>query len=111
MTDRPKIAAADVEEFRTWCLNNYCHPHADAVCDLALRGLEQQWVSVDERLPEIGSTVLTWKPSSEIWWICCYSDEAHFHRTSIRRDGQWWDKGREITHWMPLPAPPTGGKL
>lgn len=58
----------------------------------------QQWISVKDRLPEPGSYVLVFTND-----YCDYT--AHY-------DGYWWLSGEEptlsyeVTHWMPLPAPP-----
>ena len=64
--------------------------------------LESAWISVDERLPEPNRIVLI--------------DGGIGH---ITNDGFWYtdtaqDAGRliqwKVTHWMPLPLPPTEGK-
>ena len=93
-----KLDTAAVEEFRTWCLSNYCHPQADAICDLALQELQQQWISVDERLPDREGRYLTINEEGSYW--CDAWSPLHN-----------WTGALKITHWMPLPAPPTGGKL
>jgi len=60
-----------------------------------------QWISVKERLPDAGVRVLV--------------NAERYPSIGFMRKGSWcWisDKGfilsfaREITHWMPLPAPP-----
>jgi hypothetical protein len=64
-----------------------------------------EWISVKERLPQIGQCVLVWK----VWHghkLAVYDDDAATHRRLIRRDRQWWNDGEQITHWMPLPDPP-----
>jgi hypothetical protein len=76
----------------------------------ASEGAAPQWVSVEEKLPELDTLVLVWRPT---YWrqhfdLVVYSRESEQHRTLIRRDGQWWDSGHRITHWQPLPAPPRG---
>jgi hypothetical protein len=63
-----------------------------------------KWISVEEKLPQIGTCVLTWKPRGHD--LVTYSVESDRHREFIRKDGQWWDSGSRITHWMPLPEPP-----
>ena len=65
---------------------------------------ERRWIAVDERLPEIGSRVLTWGD----WGprLVTYTENSEQHRTIIRRDGQWWDDGKHITHWRTI-EPPT----
>lgn len=63
--------------------------------------MEVQWISVEERLPEIGVRVLTirdWRgePSVEIMWRSPKGKFRNLLGSEI--DG--------ITHWMPLPEPP-----
>ena len=67
---------------------------------LTAKALTHEWISVDERLPEVGTRVVGYDYESNVrcyfitenrWWI----------------DGGWnTAKGWGITHWMPLPEPP-----
>ena len=62
---------------------------------------KQEWISVDDRLPEDGETVLTINSESKM--------EVCFYRTE--RKGIFQQCGGlvlifNITHWMPLPEPP-----
>jgi cupin superfamily acireductone dioxygenase involved in methionine salvage len=70
---------------------------------------KQEWISVEERLPEEGGTyliVLKEKYESEKEWRY-HVDAASFifDWDCIFHD---WDEGQEIhiTHWMPLPEAP-----
>jgi hypothetical protein len=60
------------------------------------------WIPVAERLPAKDLMVLVWSQSNGI------------HLAYIDPWGQWRDAdenfGKKITHWMPLPAPPTARK-
>ncbi len=60
------------------------------------------WIPVTERLPAKDLMVLVWSQS----------DGLHLARLDLW--GQWRDAdenfGKKITHWMPLPAPPTARK-
>ena len=85
---------------------------ADAVSDAAdaieeLLAAVPHWISVEERLPEINQSVL----------ICAFGrsvgegtyrghDGVHHVWKMDAVAGTYWDD--EITHWMPLPAPPKG---
>ena len=64
-----------------------------------------RWISVEEKLPEIGTTVLVFRPGHG-HDLVTYSILSDRHRQFIRSDGQWWDTGSRITHWMPLPEEP-----
>jgi hypothetical protein len=70
-----------------------------AICSI----MEQcSWIPVAERLPAKDLMVLVWSQS----------DGLHLARLDLWR--QWRDAdenfGKKITHWMPLPAPPTDSK-
>ena len=61
----------------------------------------QQWISVKDRLPEEGQSVLT-----------CKNGICDIQTYEKRRNG-WLCKGwfwsmATVTHWMPLPQPPKG---
>ena len=61
---------------------------------------ERRWIPVGERLPEQHHHVIGWQPdfarAAEVW---------------IGSSGQWlggdFEPAGDITHWMPLPKPPT----
>ena len=58
------------------------------------------WVSVKDRLPEVGVDVLTASKTE------CES----YYMVDCIVNGDWWLQAGEevlpVTHWMPLPAPP-----
>ena len=51
-----------------------------------------EWVSVEERLPEPTYCVLV------------YTTDYSIEVDALDSDGEWMSY--EVTHWMPLPAPP-----
>lgn len=51
-----------------------------------------EWVSVEERLPEPTYCVLV------------YTTDYSIEVDALDSDGEWMS--HEVTHWMPLPAPP-----
>lgn len=69
---------------------------------LAITALQeyQPWVSVEDRLPELGKDVLTIKPSGNCKVLRFETDCLWYDSYSE------WDKG--VTHWKPLPEPPKG---
>ena len=59
-----------------------------------------QWVSVKDRLPEVGKVVLAFGTRS--------ATTGMFQGINKRNDLWWW-KGhtiKHVSHWMPLPEPP-----
>jgi len=68
------------------------------------------WISVEDALPPMGTTVLAWMPErwAQPYEIVEYSQKSEDHRKFVRRDGQWWHSGKRITHWMSLPSSPIG---
>ena len=67
-----------------------------APVDMPTLTLPNEWVSVEERLPEPGERVLAAKGT--------FAGEAYLASNGawMRRDGFPW----EVDAWMPLPAPP-----
>lgn len=65
-----------------------------------------EWVSVRDRLPEIGVEVLVYDCGFMGVWSLNKTDQ-----------GVFWEDGHgdqysvdEVTHWMPLPEPPEEGR-
>lgn len=60
------------------------------------------WISVEDELPPCNVFVLT-----------C-DEQENENLLMLGGNGRWYDKAvgfhRNITHWMPLPAPPKGGE-
>ena len=66
-----------------------------------------KWVSVKERLPEVGQKVLACGVHKGM-------EVQQFHGAHFLRDGTcvWeWKHNtiKTVTHWMPLPEPPENG--
>jgi hypothetical protein len=61
-----------------------------------------EWIPVAERCPVNDLMVLVWSQSNGL------------HLAYLDSYRQWRDAdhnpGKKITHWMPLPGPPSGGK-
>lgn len=63
--------------------------------------IEGEWISVDERLPKDGETVLTISSEEEMA-VCFYETELE----GIFQQCHGLVQIYNITHWMPLPEPP-----
>ena len=104
----------DVREKLIEILRKPIFPHelvdpTEAVADYLLDSdvTVQEWISVEDRLPEPFVSVLACIPSEEPLptvhesyiadhgaWVCILTAERY--------------KTGEVTHWMPLPEPPKG---
>ena len=83
----------------------------------------RQWISVKDRLPECGVSVLIYAKSKKdgkkdgfyddnVITITFLNDTMYLGSQRIKVDGGWQQpfqyflEDYEITHWMPLPEPP-----
>jgi hypothetical protein len=58
------------------------------------------WISVTERLPESGEMVMVWDYGEHLMaWLNFTSNGTAYFSAQGRSNF-------EVTHWMPLPAPP-----
>lgn len=65
----------------------------------------QKWISVEERLPEVGKTVLCYRDGITGYRMGHYIGAEYSERVAIFRD--YRDGfGFGVTHWMPLPEMP-----
>lgn len=53
------------------------------------------WISVKDRLPNFEQTVLAYS-----------GEELGIGFAYLDGDGKWYGDCGDVTHWMPLPAPP-----
>ena len=66
----------------------------------------QEWISVEDRLPEADVAVLARCFYHENWrTIVCYMSKRNAVKWYTNVAGQWV----QVTHWMPLPQQPEGG--
>ena len=102
--DHPNQTYADLD-------NVYKTGHRDglhAAAELTLQ--HSEWVSVSERLPEIGATCVTWRDNYP--WIDDYVElresPVDFSSKTICT-GTWFadDDLNEVTHWMLITPPST----
>ena len=80
--------------------NNY---HRLKECEEEVKQL-REWISVEERLPEDNVKVLILSSDGESMLIC--------YRNAKMKEYIWWDTMfsqsiENVTHWKPLPPPPS----
>ena len=63
----------------------------------------QEWISVDDRLPEHGDVVVVWHTYMEHPFVCQWDE-----RSDCWIDNKWTFGRNTITHWCYLPQPPKG---
>ena len=81
----------------------------------------QEWISVKDRLPEVGDSYLVvvkykYDHEKEYNYDTDVATYYPYDNPSAYIDERWdtyndWDEGQQylhITHWMPLPQPPKG---
>ena len=88
----------------------------------------QEWISVDDRLPDEHESLFARYKGTDKWRnamfttisdrviVCAeYENGKRIVKTANTVDGVWKVKDIfqpcKVTHWMPLPQPPKGNKL
>ncbi len=102
---------ADNGNIRLWSKKPIPHPDAIPLYAAPQPALSAGWVSVDERLPEPDGPVLAHNGK----WTGVAAWMSGEYLEPLER---WQDEHREfiemmgpaITHWMPLPPPPTSAE-
>lgn len=99
------------EMFRALCkaVPDIGFPDYKFAVDAAIAALQaQEWIPVDERLPEFGQKVFIYTQSERPVSISVYYPLKPQRGTDWKgEDGGWYDC---VTHWMPLPSPPLDRK-
>ena len=70
-----------------------------------LRARVQEWISVDDRLPEPFVSVLVNMPGEE---PCPTVREGFISNDGIWQSAMFRREPGEVTHWKPMPQPPKG---
>lgn len=67
------------------------------------------WINCKDRLPELLDNVITYRPDPGLVTHATYiaGDFQTIGTCLNRTPGEWVMLGGEITHWQPLPDPPT----
>ena len=100
----------DVREKLIEILRKPIFPHelvdpTEAVADYLLDSgvTVQEWIPVDDRLPEHGDVVVVWHTYMEHPFVCQWDE-----RSDCWIDNKWTFGRKTITHWCYLPQPPKG---
>lgn len=67
------------------------------------------WISVKDRLPDIGTEVNVYTSDGRVTSLCrlCrYEEDTTFYWDNAYGGKNWHDQF-VVTHWQPLPKPPT----
>ena len=68
----------------------------------------QEWISVNDRLPEPFVSVLVHMPGEE---PCPTVREGFISNDGIWQSAMFRREPGEVTHWQPMPQPPKGGNM
>jgi hypothetical protein len=73
----------------------------------------QEWISVEERLPEESGLYLTAKKTSPTRWLERFDKDVgefgawwHYEPDGTKHQRYRFIREDNVTHWMPLPEPP-----
>lgn len=69
-----------------------------------------EWINVDDRLPTAHEyVVLKHKYGAPpiIGWAVYWEPSGEFAGFEVQQESYADDYGKQFTHWMPLPEPPT----
>ena len=65
-----------------------------------------QWISVEDRLPEINQNVLVIRTNPNVVTNGYIHERGHWIWSNLRGSTHKADGFHAITHWMPMPSPP-----
>ena len=72
------------------------------------RAAQSEWISVEKRLPEIDESVLVCRNWRGKLVQCVDKIRLCYDREKPKEEQKWYGfMYSDITHWQPLPAPPT----
>ena len=116
MDVRQKLVELMCDVLEDGCIGHCNHPPCwkvtHAVDGLIASGVTvQEWISVDDRLPENDVMVIGYTPCDGFMFVGYYHEEPKYDWkvwrivTAMRSTKVMTKK---VTHWMPLPQPPKG---
>ena len=95
-----------------WSVTVECKDNETIADHLIANGVTvQEWISVDDRLPENDVMVIGYTPCDGFMFVGYYHEEPKYDWkvwrivTAMRSTKVMTKK---VTHWMPLPQPPKG---
>ena len=99
---------AHVNSLSTHWLNDWSTIGVLAAIDrqITVDAVHGRWISVEDRLPEVGQCVLVWCESKMFKKHITIS--TYMRTYSAERETYFSRRVRNVTHWMPLPKPPEG---
>lgn len=87
-----RISYGDKDTLRGWAF--------EAGAEWAISQMQPEWVAITDQLPNCGESILCYSPKGGVnihYFSLMYAD----------CDLSEWQDRTTITHWMPLPQPPT----
>lgn len=104
--DKEKLIAAMQEAVAGY--TNVHHGKVIEICaEAALKELGNEWVRVEDRLPEDMEFVLFTVGALKTYYIGWRETTPRVTKTGWFADGLGeWHEDAEVTHWQPLPSPP-----
>ena len=121
----PERIEQERQAFEAWMAERYpTNPQTERVGDEYSRlgtqykwegwqakAAQSEWISVEDRLPGIGEFVLVFRNWDGKLSQCVDRLELHHDCEKPEGEQDWYDvlysDIYEVTHWQPLPAPPT----
>lgn len=83
---------------------DYIDHIADVIVPEATLVTTNEWISVEDKRPEIGEDVLCYTRFLEKYCILTYTQLATDEEPTFRPGD--YRPGRDVLYWMPLPEPP-----
>lgn len=78
----------------------YAYDHIEFAWEMwQARAAQSEWISVEERLPETETSVLVFTERGYIFLSWASNEDVFWFYNE--------DENDRVTHWQPLPAPPT----
>ena len=105
-SEQPEIPGAEEYlELESMLHNATVHEYLVGWC---ARAAKSEWISVEDSLPEIDEFVLVCRNWRGKLVQCVDRIRLYYDREKPKEEQKWYGfMYSDITHWQPLPAPPT----